>query len=438
MNRCVAATIIAALGLIPGCREPTGVVKQEPPVCGHGLIYWTFPENSAVVVDEEHSASGSEILVGRHLKLVGAGTRYSQFWSVDPAVRVYWCSSNPDVVEVRNDSLFAQSVGEAKLFVFDSTARGDSMTVRVVETGYDVEYLGDVLGDGAVLRDMNDSGEVLFFRENASFLLIEGQARELVGCTGASSVNNHRQVVCSRNSAIWEADSLRSFQLPGFEEVSPHVINDAGDIAGVAGPATMSRDLFLVHADQAIETWPLPYGASVSDLSNNGIFTGLLSGVPYSHGLIGVSGQGIGGVGNRGGITNAVNESGDIVGQDRGYYGCAVCYYPALWRIGENSTIPYTVGYGPFAFYPGARQGTANHINESGHAVGDAAAAGKAVGWLWRGAFTIVLSDLVTDSNWVITRAIRISDAGEILGTATNATTGQSGPVMLRPQPQAP
>jgi hypothetical protein len=73
-------------------------------------------------------------------------------------------------------------------------------------------------------------------------------------------------------------------------------------------------------------------------------------------------------------------------------------------------------------------------INESGHVIGHATGSGNFFPLIWRDGGVIKINDMLINTNgWKISEVNDLSDRGEMVGFATNATTGQSAPAIVSP-----
>lgn len=345
-----------------------------------------------------------------------------------------WTSSDTSVVSVSaTGRMSARRVGRAAVTAHlgGATARLD---VRVVAKGYLLTHLGGLGGDSTRATAINDRGQVVGWSQTSSDVphafLWEGGVMKDLGTGGvhstANAINDAGQVAGSAGCAdgpecpaIWENGKL-AHHLP--VSGSAMAINDRG-VAIVRWPRGaflwQNGDTTSLRSDRAF--------FELRGIDSEGTVVGsALQPSQTSQAVVVRNGTATqiahGGAGS---VARAINDAGVVVG-DEAHGGrpnaCASnrsCGF--RWAAGQSQ---YLGSLGPWRV-------RANALNERGQVVGNDD--GRA--FLWEDGSMAELSSLLRDPAWELIDASGINEAGQIGGQARNLETRRIGAVVLTPEP---
>lgn len=361
-----------------------------------------------------------------------------------PPISVIWRSLDPTVLSISGDSVAtANAPGLAR--VIASTSQGvDTATVRVVNAGYTVTYLGALGGGYSVGLDINDAGQVVgnsstsagdtvayiwqagsmralgIFRLPSHSSLIDARGRvvgtpELPGPPGGvvTAVSDHGEVAGRWNtgdsafavrdgvvSRLGDAGRCGDFRMP-----VPMGRNDAGGVVGrVSGTTRTCYDPQQV----AGAYWPASGPVS--------LFVSSYTWLPVH--------------------PTAVNNAGH-------YTVWRTCRHCHRRNPNGSSGVDGTLHRETTVQIPGLAVDANVYpldLNEKAQVVGRAesiSSSGQYVfhGFIYHDGATTDLSLVTVDAAWEILVATGINESGQIVGTARNSITGQSGAVLLTPAP---
>jgi len=209
-------------------------------------------------------------------------------------------------------------------------------------------------------------------------------------------------------------------------------VNDAGDVAGTSKDAsfgTPDRAFFDINQVELLNLTP-DVGGRATDVNNFGEVSGYATAGGFAafrwdeaSGL-----QFLGSLGLAHSFANAINDSGDAVGE-------------ALSATG-NTSIPwiYTDALGMQQILaPVTQSSAATGINSLGNVVGTTQVTGPDLAWLWTGGGSVSdLNDLfdAVAENITTLAAHDINDAGQILALGFDNNVSEFRTVVLTPLPE--
>ena len=226
---------------------------------------------------------------------------------------------------------------------------------------------------------------------------------------------------------LWNSGAMTDLgDLPGgAHESRAWAVNSAAQVAG----QSLDGRAFLWDAGSMTNLGSLPSGSDVShayDINAAGQVVGYSvgaapeSGVPAGQATLWESGgaaiEGLGDLpgGRYWSSANAINDSGQVVGQSEAAAGTRAF----LW---ERGSPMIDLGDLP----GGADQSIAHDINNAGLVVGESQAAEGQRAFLWRSGVMTNLGDLGGPLNRSWARAI--NDAGQVVGTSNSSRGGDAG-----------
>ena len=408
---------------VVSCRElPVNV----EPACGASIELYADQE-IGVGFDRRTS---QEVLVGRRVMIAADRYRRSFDRSFTPenAVDVTWCSQDTQVLlPTGSDSGFGVAPGESVLFARDARGRADSLTVRVVTTGYSVTFIGE----GTIGVALNDSGDVVGTDPAGGFLWSTGNLVSLGACIPAA-VNDRLQVACrgtysQTSPGIWANGFFTAVTLPGATSVDVTAVNDSGDVGGNIYITGGGPEAFIIIKDDTLRFG----GHTTGGMNNLGQLVGLKTNV-YALPTV-FSRAGASSFGNRYNAIYTISDSGVAVGEAAPYssQNRRPVQWPA-WNLFGTLPVTHVAGSG-WAFPEPVNPlfAAARGVNNSGAIVGT----GLNTGFLWRDGRTINLNAVLHSPEWEIIAAVAIDNSGRILAQGRNLKTGQSGAVLLHPSP---
>jgi hypothetical protein len=417
--------VVACVVLVQACEWTTQPIYIRG--CGENLSYY------ADRVREVSISTGtvSQVMfVGRVQKPVGSSYHYYIRWVADPDSVVAWCSSDTTVIRVVDGEVRAVSPGAARLYLSDSSGRGDSITVFVTTpAGYSLTFLGAGLGDSTAPVAMNDSGDVLIQTPTGA-VIWRDHVVTAVGSCSPNHITNLRHVLCN---GLWQNGVT--------QPLSATAINDSGVYTTfrVFGPAGYYQTVVVDGTDTTFIT-----GMSyATHINNAGRVVGMNTDLAPSISYIVFSG-GTGTISGGGGISRSaairdLAQRGHAVGGNTCYMSEPLS--PWLWDTAGGGRLQNSACY-PGHESPGTLRGEALGTNDSLHHVGYVGFApglgenpwvGDGAGALWRDRRTILLDAVLADTTWTIGRAVAIDYKGRIAAHGRNKITGQRGAVLLTP-----
>lgn len=370
------------------------------------------------------------LLLGRHSALVSAAYGYNgKTWSpfTAPAhvlsVPVHWTSSDSNVVSLRNDSATASSIGDA-LLTAEACGATDTVSVRVVNSGYHVTVIAVPGGGTTWPRALNDSGEAVVYATGnpaIHYLWKAGTATPLTGCH-ALDVNDRSQVLClGRGPKVWANGTISTLDTIDYSNAW---INDAGHVAGRTplgtpfiwkGPGTFtalsSRIATLVAGLNEVDDVVGSIAHADGDDRKPVLWH---DGLTLLQGNLGGPSDGL-----------ALNDSSDVAVRSES----RTC-------LGSLGTVPL-LRIRNWGLQLRAREFCLNNdvatsaigINNRHEVIG----IGSQGPFIWANGRLTLLNDVVDDRDWSIDSVVDINERGRILGFATNKRTNVTSAVILDP-----
>jgi probable HAF family extracellular repeat protein len=209
-------------------------------------------------------------------------------------------------------------------------------------------------------------------------------------------------------------------------------VNDAGDVAGTSKDASFStpdRAFLDINQVELLNLTP-DIGGRATDVNNFGELSGYAASGGFAAFRWDEAGglQFLGSLGLTHSFANAINDSGEVVGE-------------ALSATG-NTSIPwiYTDGLGMQQIpAPVTQSSAATGINSLGNVVGTTEVTGPDLAWLWTGGVAISDLDDLFDSvaeNLTTIAAHDINDVGQILALGFDNNASEFRTVVLTPLPE--
>ncbi|KIO48209.1 PEP-CTERM sorting domain-containing protein [Nitrosospira sp. NpAV] len=325
-------------------------------------------------------------------------------------INTVFVKSSPRFIHLVTASILFAASSQAIAVAYTFTDLGTLVGRGGFSAAYDINNAGQVVGESTALDDTSHA------------TLWNGAAATDLGALGPSAdfsvargINNAGQVVgyayghgdgIPTQAVLWNgADITELGRLPGVRYPNiASAINDSGQIAGSSGLGDDSSDFFsqaTLWNGTTVTTFGVMGGLATNahGINNSGQVVGQIVENDDSRTAIFWDGTVWHTLGN--GTAYAINDSGQIVGEDS---GTAI-----LWE-GTARTI--------------LGSGTAYAINDSGQIVGEDS--GTAI--LWDGTAASDLNSLLDagtiGAGWVLTSASGINDNGAIVGAASNSRLG--------------
>lgn len=255
-----------------------------------------------------------------------------------------------------------------------------------------------VLGPaGGAAYAINNAGEIAGYTTlpNGTFVAtkwVDGQALPLSAIGGqgsaANTINDAGDVAgfsytgngTNYHATIWSNGKLQDVDSGDVNQSEIHAINGLGQAAGSI--STASGQVHAVY-------WQNGHEVVLPGLGGNS-------------------------------YVMAINDSGQMAGFDSSY--------AVVWKDGALATLGTLAGYQTYLV---------GGINSQGQVVGEALVGNNTRALSWANGQAIDLNDLlpsqVAKEGWVLNTASGINSAGQIIGMATNALTGESEGYVLAP-----
>ena len=206
-------------------------------------------------------------------------------------------------------------------------------------------------------------------------------------------------------------------------------INDAGDIAGTGKDAQFGTPdrAFLDLSGGALNNLTTEFSSRATDVNNAGQVAGYSNSGGFGAFRWDETGgfQFLGSLGLAFSFANAINESGQVVGEALSATGNT----SKPWRYTDEAGMQEIPA-------PVTQSSAAIGINSQGHVVGTTEVGGPDLGWLWTGGSSVTdLDDLynVGIENISTLAAHDINDTGQILALGYDNNVGEFRTVLLTP-----
>ena len=270
-----------------------------------------------------------------------------------------------------------------------------------------MQDLGALNAEHSEALGINDYDEVVGviwnddFSIYHAFLYSNGSMEDLGTLSGkysiAFEINNASQVVGwsridnglgSNRAFMYENGVMRNLgRLPGGDNSEAFGINNAGQVVGASTIFGFGRNRAFLLSDGVMEN-----------------------------------------LGTRDGNSQAyaINELGDVVGEyEVGVFGDTRAF---LYSNGSMKNLGTLGGFNSYAYA----------INDQGQIVGKSTVSGRTHAFLYADGSMRDLNDLIDSAlGWVLTKALAINNAGQIVGSGRNSS-GQEHGFLLNPLPETP
>lgn len=260
----------------------------------------------------------------------------------------------------------------------------------------------------------------------------------------AYGINDAGQVVGVGNTQdgrsiglLWQKGTVTELgSLPGFSDIWPRAINNAGQVVGYAYPKDRGFEAghaFLYRDGQMTDIGTLldrPYSAA-NAINNTGQIVGEWRDANrFSWAFLYSKGQ-VSTLPVPSGIPSSeatdINDAGQVIGQ---LYTPGPIQQAVIWQNGKMQNLRMPTGF---------NNSSVMGINNAGDIVGYASRGFTAEGraFLWRDGAAIDLNETIpANSGWILNWASDINEAGQIVGTGKLA--GQEHSFLLTPVPTSP
>jgi probable HAF family extracellular repeat protein len=315
---------------------------------------------------------------------------------------------------------------------------------------YSVSFLFGPDGGSSAAFGINNLGQIVGSSTGASITIWDGALtpRPLSTTGGASGINDAGKVVGNTgdwpniHATAWVGTTATDLGTLGGSRSFAYGVNNSGLVVGAA-----------TTAEDAANHATIWNGTNATDLGTLGGISSFAYGVNDSGRVVGeaclaadaachatiwidTAATDLGTLGGNGSVARAVNNLGQVVGE-ADITGNST-YLAAIWRSANGG--PYVItelsslGWG---------YGSARAVNNIGQVVGRAYASDSEFhAAIWNDSviadLNVGLDPTAVDAGWLLTDALGINDLGQIVGNATNRTTGVTAGFLLTPTAPVP